>query len=70
MGIHHEFTVGKMGRDRWELEICATKAVTDLNSIRRIFMDFDSDGSGLIEPPAAWRSHERTREEVKGSERT
>lgn len=32
-------------------EVVNKKAVTDLNSIRRIFMDFDSDGSGLIEPP-------------------
>lgn len=32
-------------------ELVAKKAVTDLNSIRRIFMAFDSDGSGLIEPP-------------------
>lgn len=30
------------------------QAVTDLNSIRRIFMAFDSDGSGLIEPPVLW----------------
>eukprot|EP00913_Durusdinium_trenchii_P016317 g15336.t1 len=31
--------------------LVSKKAVTDLNSIRRIYMDFDADGSGLIEPP-------------------
>ena len=50
-GLHHGKLVGDFTMDKIATQ---TQAVTDLNSIRRIFMDFDSDGSGLIEPPAAW----------------